>query len=218
MSGANAWDGVGSSDLDENSWWQDSQIVKCLEGISDVDGSAEDSAQSCTPNIKNKGPIDAQGGDEDEDSDEDGSSWQARFQELAAFRNRSGHCNIRQGSKEASAALTLWMKRQRYHYKRKQEGKSYRLTSEREQALTRLGFVWDVRGLAWHAKIEELKAFIAEHGHANVPVKYTRNRALGVWMKRQRRQYALYQALDPKTSMTPARIRELASLGVEWST
>ena len=139
-------------------------------------------------------------------------------------------------------ALGRWVKRQRYHYKRKQIGKHNNLTDEREQALTDLGLEWDIRGMAWEDKMMELREFVKEHGHANVPVLYKKNRQLGLWLKRQRAQYKAYctMAMTENTgenstatsagankankkkkstsiSMTPARIAKLEELGVNWN-
>ena len=163
--------------------------------------------------------------DEDEysallhDDDERPESWHEKFQQLVEYKNRHGHCNPPQkvGDNPELAILANWVKRQRYHFKLKQQNKYNNLTPQRESALTKLGFVWDIRSIAWDDKVEELRAFITEHGHANVPVHYEKNRELGLWIKRQRRQYKLYCSQNKRTSMTAPRIAQLEELGFKWN-
>ena len=76
-----------------------------------------------------------------------------------------------------------WVKRQRYQYKLKKEGKHSNMTNEREEALNRLGFVWDSHAVFWEERFNELKAFRDTHGHCNVPTKLPDNPQLAIWGK-----------------------------------
>ena len=48
-----------------------------------------------------------------------------------------------------------------------------------------------------------------------MPSRYTGNRQLAVWVKRQRRQYKFYAEGKP-SSMTADRIKRLEEVGFEW--
>jgi len=60
-----------------------------------------------------------------------------------------------------------------------------RLTEERMQVLSSIGFVWDVvqadNDARWKKRFEELKEYKAIHGHCNVP----QSTDLGKWVKMQ---------------------------------
>jgi hypothetical protein len=104
------------------------------------------------------------------------------------------------------------VKRQRYQYRIKIEGKRSSMTRERLEALQELGFTWDSHSVAWLERWRELAEFKQWYGHTNVPKKYPENSQLAIWVKCQRRRYKLYAA-GKKSSITPDRIELLNSLG-----
>ena len=76
----------------------------------------------------------------------------------------------------------------------------------------------------WNQRIEEVKEFIAKHGHGRIPVSYPLNEDLARWSKRQRFHYKVYvknkrqMALDithklERCHMTPERIKALKDAG-----
>ena len=137
--------------------------------------------------------------------------WNQKFEELCDFKKEKGHCNV----PYTNDLLIHWVKRQRYQYKLKIEGRPSTLTDERMEKLEKVGFVWDAHASIWHERLQELKAFHLMHGHCNVPSKFPSNPKLAVWTKCQRRQWKLYR--DGKSShMTPEREFELESLGFEF--
>lgn len=98
-----------------------------------------------------------------------------------------------------------------------------RLTEERIRRLDELGFAWSLRD-DWNKHYEELRAFRREHGHCNVPARYSKNRRLGIWVSAQRQQYKIRQAAakDPskplRTSpLTEERIELLNQIGFTWT-
>ena len=140
--------------------------------------------------------------------------WTEKFDELVQFRQERGHCCVPHTFKE-NPALARWVKRQRYQYKLKNEGKQSTMTDERIVALEKIGFIWDSHGAAWFDRLNELADYRKLQGHCNVPSNYPKNPQLATWVKCQRRQYKLFW--DGKTSnMTLARISELERLGFEW--
>lgn len=67
----------------------------------------------------------------------------------------------------------------------------------------------------WKTRYEELKQFHNEFGHCNVPYEWPRNKPLSQWVKRQRRQYKLKQALR-HSNLSDERQRLLERLGFVW--
>ena len=113
--------------------------------------------------------------------------WNQKYEELCVFREEEGHCNV----PYTHEALIHWVKRQRYQYKLKMEGRPSTMTDERMEKLEKVGFVWDAHASIWHERLQELKAYHQIHGHCNVPSKFASNPKLAVWAKCQRRQWKL---------------------------
>ena len=143
--------------------------------------------------------------------------WSDRFDELVEFHGANGHCLVPHNWSE-NPALAQWVKRQRYQYKLKREGKHSTLTDEREAALAELGFVWESHANVWEERFSELVAFKARHGHCRVPTSFPENPSLAIWVKCQRRQYSLFlKDGGKKSSMTLERVSRLMRLGFVWN-
>lgn len=141
-------------------------------------------------------------------------NWTEKFEELIEFRAQHEHCNVPNSFPE-NMALAQWVKRQRYQYKLKLDKKRSTMSDERIQALEEVGFVWDSHRAIWDERFQELLDFKAVNGHCNVPSRYTANRQLAIWVKRQRRQYKFYTEKRP-SSMTMERIHRLEMIDFEW--
>jgi hypothetical protein len=141
-------------------------------------------------------------------------NWTEKFEELLEFRNRLGHCLV-PNAYEENPPLAQWVKRQRYQYKLKLEGKRSTMSDERVKALEEIGFVWDSHNAAWEERLDELLQYRENNGQCNVPSRYAKNRQLAIWVKRQRRQYKFFCEGSP-SSMTPERINILEGLGFQW--
>lgn len=141
-------------------------------------------------------------------------NWTEKFEELLEFRAQHGHCNVPNSFPE-NMALAQWVKRQRYQYKLKLEKKRSTMSDERVQALEEVGFVWDSHRAIWDERFQELVDYKTVNGHCNVPSRYTANRQLAIWVKRQRRQYKFYVEKRP-SSMTLERIHRLEMIDFEW--
>lgn len=113
--------------------------------------------------------------------------WSDRYDELVDFYKTHGHCRVPRNLKKFSP-LASWVKRQRYQYKLRNEGKPSFLTDERVAVLDKLGFVWDSHHSAWDQRFEELRTFAQQYGHVNVPYNYS-NAQLASWVKAQRREF-----------------------------
>jgi hypothetical protein len=143
--------------------------------------------------------------------------WIERFQELILFQKQYGHCLVAP-TLATNPGLGQWVKRQRYQYKLKQDGKHSTLIDDRELALERLGFVWDHRGAAWLEHWNRLCEYQQRNGHSNVPSSNgdPENRQLAIWVSGQRRQYRLHKRGD-SSFLTPERIRKMESLDFVWN-
>ena len=89
------------------------------------------------------------------------------------------------------------------------------MTEERVEKLESVGFQWSLLKDLWNERFEELKEYKAEHGHCNVPYRNESNKALGIWVYRQRHQYK--KMLEGSHShMTRERMTMLENIGFEW--
>jgi soluble cytochrome b562 len=140
--------------------------------------------------------------------------WVQQFDELLKFKQERGHCLVPHTFDE-NPTLSRWIKRQRYQYKLKKDGKVSTMTDARIQKLQDAGFVWDSHAAAWQERYNELKEYLAEHGDCNVPSNYSKNPQLATWVKCQRRQCKLFWN-GKSSNMTLDRIFGLNQLGFAW--
>eukprot|EP00536_Pseudo-nitzschia_multiseries_P012769 jgi/Psemu1/209618/e_gw1.506.6.1 len=140
--------------------------------------------------------------------------WSEKFEELCIFRSSRGNCHVphRYGQ---NMGLAQWVKRQRYQYKLKIDGKRSTLSDERIRLLNQIGFIWNSHDAVWEERLQELLQYKRIHGNCTVPSNYEGNPQLAVWTKRQRRQYKKYRD-GTTSSMTPERIAKLENIGFVW--
>jgi hypothetical protein len=142
-------------------------------------------------------------------------NWSIRFKEVKQFVEHHDHCMIPHDY-PANQALARWAKRQRYQYKLFLVGSNKSsMTEERLLALEDLEFCWDAHTSQWQERFLELRAFVKDEGHANVPTQYSKNRQLATWVKCQRRQHKLWKAGD-RANITEDRMKLLESVGFKW--
>lgn len=82
------------------------------------------------------------------------------------------------------------------------------LTSEREERLMRIGFVWNTVTAMWEERFRRLYAWKIEHGHCAVPIAQGE---LGTWVSKQRQ-------LRKRGKLSKEKIDALNSLEFTWST
>jgi hypothetical protein len=141
--------------------------------------------------------------------------WHERFEELVEFNVGHGHSLV-PINWQPNIPLALWVKRQRQQYQLKnKENKHSTLTDERQEALEKLGFVWESRGIAWEEKYAELCAFNELHGHCTIAHYIPKTSPLAIWVKCQRRQFKLFGD-NRKSSITPERVARLNALDFDW--
>ena len=108
--------------------------------------------------------------------------WYEKYQELCEFHKKYKHCNVPPNYKNDSS-LWRWVKRQRYHYKLKRDGKPSSMTEERIAALNAIGLIWDSQGTLWMERFAELRNYMRVNGHCNVPSRFNPNPQLSTWVK-----------------------------------
>ena len=126
--------------------------------------------------------------------------WNQMFEQLVAFRDEYGHVLV--PSSHEDQTLARWVV-----YQRQQTN---RLSSEQQQRLEGLGFVFDMqlhKDLSWEYMYEQLRHFWDEEGHSSVPRSYT-NRRLSNWVRTQR-QY--------QTRLSPERVEKLRQIDFRFS-
>ncbi|EJK59181.1 hypothetical protein THAOC_20628, partial [Thalassiosira oceanica] len=146
-------------------------------------------------------------------------SWEERFNELVEFKKVHGHCHVKQRSKNNSA-LSRFVKKMR-EYKNKYDKQPHRrrvLTASRIARLDELGFVWSLRDKqhikSFDDRMQELAAFKAEHGHADIPRSLEDNMSLAGWAHSVRQSYRLIQkGGKPVLALTKEMIERLEAIG-----
>lgn len=147
-------------------------------------------------------------------------SWEMRFEELKAYKEENGDCNVPNNYPQ-NKKLGSFVKKQREDYRLRQSGKHSPMNDERIKRLESLGFAWTVINReyyhdSWARRFEELKEFKAQNGHCFVPRKYPENQPLAYWVERQRQDYRNLQKGKP-SKMTADRVGVLEEVGFHWS-
>lgn len=100
--------------------------------------------------------------------------WNTRYEQLVAFQKEFHHCCVPLNYPR-NPSLAHWVKRQRYQYRMKSDGKHSTLTEERQKSLEKLGFVWDSHAASWEERWNQLNEFRQQFGHSRVPKNYPAN-------------------------------------------
>mmetsp|Transcript_30432 Transcript_30432/g.45958 ORF Transcript_30432/g.45958 Transcript_30432/m.45958 type:complete len:198 (-) Transcript_30432:1069-1662(-) len=127
--------------------------------------------------------------------------WEVRFQELVDCKQVHGNCDVSQGYK-ANKALGIWVTTQRT--------KEETIREEKKKRLDSIGFTWKVRdhiSVPWEFRFQQLVDYKRVHGNCNVSQGYKPNKALGIWVKTQRKN---------KEAMSDKRRKKLNSIGFAW--
>lgn len=137
-------------------------------------------------------------------------SFRLRAAALERYRRQHGHASVPTRWKD-DPKLARWVANQRSLRKRGA------LSRSRIEQLDRMGFDWSgvpqrnaQRDRRWEERASALEAFRLEHGHADVPLGWGPDRALGVWVFRQRRE-------QRRGSLRADRKSRLDALGFSWT-
>jgi len=127
-------------------------------------------------------------------------TWQTRFNELVAYKEKNDNCNVPQ----SDGAFGRWVRDQRFKYKK---GK---LSQERAAQLEGIRFAWVIRqhqtSVDWQTRFNTLVAYKEKNGNCNVPQK----RDFGRWVHNQRQLYT-------KGKLSQERTAQLECIGFEWA-
>ncbi|HEY5234430.1 MAG TPA: Helicase associated domain protein, partial [Verrucomicrobiae bacterium] len=144
--------------------------------------------------------------------------WEERFQELAEFKAKQGHCDVPVVYPENSK-LGWFTKNMRAARKKGT------LFDEKIAKLDAIGFAWvsarkstppqmreaiqEPIMASWKKFFDELVAYKKMHGNCDVPVKWKGNPQLGGWAAAQR-------SLRKSGKLHPERERMLNEIGFDW--
>lgn len=131
------------------------------------------------------------------------AQWEVMFQELLAYKEKFGDCNVRQRESEY-AGLAAWVSRQRQEYKK------HKLPPDKVKRLKALGIAWDAREVYWATMFGELLKFKAKYNHCNVTQSYSDNPQLAMWVKTQRVSYR-------KRRLGKDTVKRLEDAGFVWN-
>ena len=143
-----------------------------------------------------------------------------RIEELIAYKQVHGNTNIPKVYNQ-NKPLGRWVARIRGEYKQFKLGKKSTLTKEMVDQLNDIGFEWESTSkysanFTWETRFKELCQYKAENNNTMVPKKYSKNQALGTWVRNQRCQY-MAKVRGKPSPITDERIRKLESIGFAWT-
>uniref|UniRef100_A0A7S4VVR2 Helicase-associated domain-containing protein n=3 Tax=Ditylum brightwellii TaxID=49249 RepID=A0A7S4VVR2_9STRA len=148
------------------------------------------------------------------------TSFQVRLKELKEFKAKYGDVSVPKKFR-ANPGLGVWCHEKRRLYKNRQDGQKTSLTDKQIEALDKLGFVWSFKGQpynAWDRYFRDLIQYKAEFGNCFVPKDYVRNKRLGNWVERQRKNYQLIKEgkPSPMTEEQQEKLEKMHFFKVSW--
>jgi hypothetical protein len=121
-----------------------------------------------------------------------------------------GSAEIDKDDKE-HAKLKGWLDSQQSDYKKYVNGQESNMTAEKIQLLQEIGFHFHY--VPFEVRLEQLKAFRAEHGHVDVPSSHEE---LGKWVQSMRRQCKSFaETAESTRDINPGRYAQLSALGLD---
>ena len=131
--------------------------------------------------------------------------WWDAYGRLAQFHDTFGHTRVT-GTfvTDDGFALGAWAATVRNNWR------SGRLSSDRVEALEKIGFAPDARAAMWEHQFAVAETFYREHGHLEPPQGYrSKDVSLGPWLSQQRRARG-------DGSLGPEREARLNAIGMVW--
>ena len=128
--------------------------------------------------------------------------WEEGFRYLQAFVRERKNCRTPITHITADGyRLGQWVNVQRT--------RQDRMSAERKARLDALGFIWDALADQWEEGYRHLEAFVSEHTHCKVPLRYQSadGYRLGIWVNKLRQK---------QDSMSAERKARLDALGFIW--
>ncbi|NGZ06842.1 MAG: hypothetical protein G8237_10850 [Magnetococcales bacterium] len=129
-------------------------------------------------------------------------AWEMAFYRLQRFVEHHGHARVQDPCQE-DVALGEWCVRQR------QLKKKAKLSSELEQRLEGVGFIWDLEEYAWEESYQLFLRFKGLRGHGKIPSYCPEDPLLAKWADKQRKEKELKK-------LPSERIKRLDAEGFVW--
>jgi len=130
------------------------------------------------------------------------SAWEENFHTIEQYKAKHSNCNVPIGCPK-NPVLGRWVSGQR---QAKSKG---RISKERVDRLTVIGFDWDPIATAWGKSFRTLEQYKVKYGHCIVPKGCSENPGLDGWVSRQRR-------LKIKGRLLEEQVTQLTALGFDW--
>jgi len=131
-----------------------------------------------------------------------GVSWDERYGQLHAYKERFGDCNVPHRWSE-NPALGKWCGVQRTLHR------SGKLLPKRIKRLDDLGFDWDPLESAWEEMFRVLLDYKERFGDIHIPKRWDENPSIGLWCQDQRTAYK-------NEKLSPERVARLDEIGFVW--
>lgn len=126
--------------------------------------------------------------------------WMKMYEKAKEFKRRRGHCYIpnpnygkRPSQQEGDEDLEKWARVQRMHYDPNNGVDIEEMNDtdrQKQKLLVELGFVFKMHADRWWRMYDKLVGFYRRCGHCRVPATYREDKALGTWIRTQRRHFA----------------------------
>ena len=144
-------------------------------------------------------------------------SWDERRQELAEYKIKYGHTNVRDVGTRSQ--LGRWVVTQRIQYRfYNTKNENSHMTPARIKSLNKLDFQWAPRGIktcSWEDRYRQYKKYVKIYGSTNMCPSVTEP-ALVNWVNKQRFNYKTFLRTGKKNAMTVERIKLLEDIGFQW--
>ncbi|KAL3801187.1 hypothetical protein ACHAWO_002758 [Cyclotella atomus] len=127
-----------------------------------------------------------------------GNKWTDMYEQLKAFKEVHGHCNVSK-KLHPDKALGAFVNTQRRFYNEK------RMSPERIKLLEDLDFCWNTKNEYWDDMYKQTKEYKEQHGDLNVPT----TSPLYSWMSCQRTKYR-------NSNLSQERTDLLNAIGIDW--
>jgi hypothetical protein len=142
------------------------------------------------------------------------TKWDNMYASLLKYKEEKGDTLV----PNRFPKLGSWVSAQRRYYKDSMLGKETPLTSKRIQMLQDIGFAWEAknpRHVPWETRYHELVDYHSRHGHCLVPMNYSENIQLAIWVSTQRQEYKLWNEQRP-CRITSHQIQLLQNIGFSF--
>jgi hypothetical protein len=146
--------------------------------------------------------------------------WYGMYNQLLEFKEKHGHVKVPQQYNE-NPKLGNWVRHWRRKYREYKRTNGQKGDLERMKCLESIGLVDDITTgdanegvkVGWYGMYNQLLEFKEKHGHVKVPVRYSENKKLGIWVRYWRSHYREYKRTNGQKG-DPERMKRLESIGL----